>query len=101
MAQDGSSRGSAGLFTERAFCKKSRILESPLNSVDHTRAFHAYCVGNAKSGTASLTGVFKADFRSSHEPERSELLAFILSGADGSVSPERAGEFIRERDQRL
>ena len=72
-----------------------------MKTADPSRAFHAFCVGNAKSGTYSLTGVFEANFRSSHEPERSELLAFVLSEAAGSVTADRAVEFIRERDQRL
>jgi hypothetical protein len=72
-----------------------------MNSPDQSRAFHAYCVGNAKSGTYSLVGMLEANFRSGHEPERSELLSFILSEADGAVTPDGAAAFIRERDQRL
>ncbi len=89
------------LGRELASCRKSRILAWTMNSPDPSRAFHAYCIGNAKSGTRSLTGVFEANFRSLHEPERSELLTYILSEADGSVTPDGAVEFIRERDQRL
>lgn len=72
-----------------------------MSTSDQSRAFHAYCVGNAKSGTYSLTGVFEANFRAGHEPERSELLAFILAEADGFVAPEQSVEFFRDRDQRL
>ena len=38
----------------------------------------AFCVGQAKAGTASLVGLLSANYRAAHEPERAETLALIL-----------------------
>ena len=34
----------------------------------------AFCVGQAKAGTASLAGLLSANYRAAHEPERAETL---------------------------
>jgi hypothetical protein len=68
---------------------------------NQSRAFQAYCVGQAKSGTASMYGLFQANFRSAHEPERSELLKKILLETNGSISHDEFVEYICDRDKRL
>ena len=46
----------------------------------------AFCVGQAKAGTASLAGLLSANYRAAHEPERAETLALILREARGQLS---------------
>lgn len=65
------------------------------------RRVHAYCVGQAKSGTGSLWGVFKDAFRAEHEPLRQELLDQVVRLAGGNVSDAAAIAWLRERDRRL
>ncbi len=61
----------------------------------------AFCVGQAKSGTASLVGLLSANYRAAHEPERPELLDMILGESRGEVSALAFREFLVERDDRL
>ncbi len=61
----------------------------------------AFCVGQAKSGTASLVGLLSAHYRAAHEPERPELLDMILRESNGEVTAEGFREFLIERDARL
>ena len=65
------------------------------------RTFQAYCVGDAKSGTGSLAGVFETNFRSAHEPERAELLAKVVSLDERLIDGDEMDDFLRERDERL
>ena len=65
------------------------------------RTFQAYCVGHAKSGTASMYGLFNRDYRAAHEPDRSELLKMILLEAEGAIQDDQFGDYLRKRDQRL
>ena len=66
-----------------------------------TRPFHAYCVGDAKSGTASMTGMLETHFRSAHEPERSQLLDRVVAYDQGRVSRVRLDAYLGERDDRM
>lgn len=61
----------------------------------------AFCVGQAKSGTASLVGLLSTNYRAAHEPERPELLDMILRESRGEVSASAFQKFLRERDTRL
>lgn len=61
----------------------------------------AFCVGQAKSGTASLVGLLSTNYRAAHEPERPELLDMILGESRGEVSAPAFREFLIERDARL
>lgn len=67
----------------------------------HTRSFRAYCVGHARSGTASVHGVCQTSFRSAHEPEISELLKRILLAANGPTGRDGLLSYIGDRDTRL
>jgi hypothetical protein len=49
-------------------------------------AIKAFCVGQAKSGTASVAALLAANHRAVHEPEREKLLEIILRESRGDVS---------------
>jgi hypothetical protein len=40
-------------------------------------AIKAFCVGQAKSGTASLAALLAANHRAAHEPEREQMLEMM------------------------
>ena len=61
----------------------------------------AFCVGQAKSGTASLAGLLSANYRAAHEPERAETLDLILREARGQLSAPDVRTYLRDRDARL
>ncbi len=61
----------------------------------------AFCVGQAKSGTASIAGLLSASYRVAHEPERAATLDLILRHARGDLSDTAVRERLRERDARL
>lgn len=65
------------------------------------RQLHAYCVGQAKSGTASLWGACRTHLRAAHEPERAEVLSVVLQQAADSISADKIADWLRERDARL
>lgn len=61
----------------------------------------AFCVGQAKSGTASLVGLLSANYRAAHEPEREEILSMILRESRGELSTAAFQEYLLQRDARL
>lgn len=61
----------------------------------------AFCVGQAKSGTASLVGLLSAHYRAAHEPEREEMLAMVLRESQHDISTNTFREYLLERDARL
>ena len=61
----------------------------------------AFCVGQAKSGTASIAGLLSGNYRVAHEPERAATLDLILRHARGELSDTAVREGLRERDARL
>jgi hypothetical protein len=65
------------------------------------RRFHAFCVGQAKSGTGSLWCVFRDRFRAAHEPEHSALLAKILEERRGVVGRDKMAAWLRQRSEHL
>jgi hypothetical protein len=64
-------------------------------------AVKAFCVGQAKSGTASLAALLGASYRAAHEPERAQILEMILGESRGEVSEEAFRSYLRARDHRL
>jgi len=64
-------------------------------------AIKAFCVGQAKSGTASLAALLAAKHRAAHEPEREQILAMILRESCGNVSKDFFNDYLIARDQRL
>jgi hypothetical protein len=65
------------------------------------RSTRAFCVGQAKSGTASLCGLLGGSYRAAHEPERADVLAVILQEARGEMTGEEVRAWLVERDARL
>ena len=65
------------------------------------RGTKAFCVGQAKSGTASVYGLLAAHHRAAHEPERAALLEMILRESRGELAENDFGAYLLERDQRL
>lgn len=61
----------------------------------------AFCVGQAKSGTASLAALLAANHRAAHEPERAQTLDMILRGSRGEISQQAFRDYLIERDRRL
>ncbi len=45
------------------------------------RKIHAYSVGHGKTGTISMEGLFKKNYRAIHEPEIEELIPVISENA--------------------
>jgi len=72
--------------------------------IEHTPpcpAVRAFCVGQAKSGTASLYGLLATSYRASHEPEREQILEMILRESRGEIDDEAFVQYLIRRDQRL
>jgi len=65
------------------------------------RALHAYCIGDARSGTTSLAAIFATGFRSAHEPERAPLLRNVLMVDEGRMSVAELDQYLRDRDECL
>jgi hypothetical protein len=61
----------------------------------------AFCVGQAKAGTASLFGLFAKRYRAAHEPERAQLLDVVQRHWHGELDERALGEYLIERDRRL
>lgn len=61
----------------------------------------AFCVGQAKAGTATLWGLLGTEHRAAHEPERAETLRLILAEARGSLTVNEVRGCLAERDRRL
>ena len=61
----------------------------------------AFCVGQAKSGTASLYGLLRRHHRAAHEPERERTLDLILREARGELDQHSIRDELEQRDQRL
>ena len=61
----------------------------------------AFCVGQAKSGTASLAGLLSSHYRAAHEPERAQTLAMILRESHGDIDVEAFRSYLRARARRL
>ncbi len=72
-----------------------------ITSDSSVRATKAFCVGQAKSGTASLYGLLAAHHRAAHEPEREQILEMILRQSRGEVDENAFRAYLIERDQRL
>lgn len=69
--------------------------------MNHEPRFQAYCIGNAKSGTHSLAGLFSANYRAAHEPEPEPLVDMAIAADSGMISQKDKIAFVRERGGRL
>jgi hypothetical protein len=61
----------------------------------------AFCVGQAKSGTASVCGLLATHYRAAHEPEREQLLDLILREGRSALDADAVDACLIERDRRL
>jgi hypothetical protein len=61
----------------------------------------AFCAGQAKSGTASLSALLSANHRTAHEPEREQILKMILRESRGDVSENVFKSYLLARDNRF
>jgi hypothetical protein len=68
---------------------------------DSVPAINAFCVGQAKSGTASLAALLAGKHRAAHEPEREQILEMILRESHGEVSENDFRAYLLARDKRL
>ncbi len=64
-------------------------------------AVKAFCVGQAKSGTASVAGLLATHHRAAHEPERAQVLDLILREARGELDQVAVRTYLVERNRRL
>jgi hypothetical protein len=69
--------------------------------IPRRRRMQAYGIGPAKTGTTSLYGIFDANFRAAHEPDRVALIRMFQRDEAGDVSREELIEFLRKRDRKL
>jgi len=76
---------------------KAPTVDSPPSG----RSVKAFCVGQAKSGTASVWGLLRKNYRAAHEPERARTLETILKEATGAFSTNAVRAYLLERDCRL
>ena len=60
-----------------------------------------FCVGQAKSGTASLYGLLASHHRAGHEPERDQILGMTLKESRGDVDQNALRGYLLQRDRRL
>jgi len=65
------------------------------------QAIKAFCVGQAKSGTASLAALLAVNHRAAHEPEREQILEMILRESRGDVAERVFQTYLLARDKRL
>ena len=61
----------------------------------------AFCVGQAKSGTASLYSLLARSYRAAHEPERPQTLEMILRRFGGEIDADSFDDYLRQRERRL
>ena len=64
------------------------------------RRFHAFCIGEMKTGTNSIAGLLEA-YRSRHEPWRYDLMHWIVRTETGSVNERQIARHFAYRDRKL
>lgn len=63
----------------------SSAVTSMIEHANRRPTVKAFCVGQAKSGTASLYGLLATKYGAAHEPERAQILDMILRESRGEV----------------
>jgi hypothetical protein len=91
----------AGLALSLKDVALRRYEGSPAWRLVHPRRFHAYCVGTGKSGTHSIAGMFRAAYRTAHEPETGPLIDVIVAELEGRMAGPAVARWLRRRDRRL
>ena len=65
------------------------------------RRIHAFCLGIPKSGTTSIAGMFKSNYRVFHEPKRPKIVAKMYAHYQGELSDEGLCLYYKKRDKQL
>ncbi len=73
----------------------------PLRPILQPRRFQAYCIGMLKSGTHSLSAIFKKKYNSGHEIEIRRLALNAVPLLNSELTTKNHIKFIRERDRRF
>jgi len=73
----------------------------PVRPLLYGRRFHAYCIGSAKSGTHSLSGIFERRYHAAHEPEFAHVIELIMGLRQGNKNDSEIRETLLRRDRRL
>lgn len=73
----------------------------PIAPLIYRRRFHAYCIGSAKSGTHSISGLFEKSYRAAHEPEADRQIRMIVKEWKGETARGEMRQFVKARDRRL
>lgn len=81
--------------------KIKKLAKSILFPIFIPRKTHSYGIGAWKSGTTSLCGLFKKNYRTQHEPASREILPVIMDYNDGKMSDQQVQKFIHSRDKKL
>jgi hypothetical protein len=65
------------------------------------RRFRAYGVGPGKSGTHSISNLFKPYYRTAHEPEPERALNVLMRFRAGTATEGELLEYLEDKDRRL
>ena len=76
------------------------LAEAPRRAVT-PRRFHAYGIGNGKTGTHSLAAMFATHFRSRHEPGAQRLIAMTGRLLSGVITQAQLEHWLLARDRHL
>jgi hypothetical protein len=69
--------------------------------IEKHRAFHAYCVGAARTGTQSISELFRDHYRAGHEVDSELTLEHCFDYLEGKISERAFRDFIKARDDAL
>jgi hypothetical protein len=78
--------------------KTVRPLVLPFHRQLYPRRFQAFCVGMGKTGTHSIDGLFRENYRSSHEPDWVKTIDMVLAKESGALSELNLRVYLRARD---
>lgn len=80
---------------------KSAVKQSPLGPLLIRRRFHAYCLGPPKTGTTSVSALFRDHYRSAHEPTGAGTMAHVIAAYEGTEPEAQSMAWLRWRDREL
>jgi transcriptional regulator with XRE-family HTH domain len=84
-------------IADRLRLKKAADFTSLMQLNGVSRRFQTYCLGLAKTGTVSLTGIF-GHYRSMHEFRQWDTHQMVIQYNHGRISPSEYRAFIQDRD---
>ncbi len=65
------------------------------------RKFHAFCVGAPRTGTTSISGLFKGYYRSGHEVDPEVALKYAFDYREAKIDYSEFESFVVQRDETL